>query len=301
MPSTELAVSCTVSAWSDVVRRISASDPLISSTESAIASMSLSVDSTVSVPVWTRSCVDRIDTVTSSVWSAMSSIISAISFARDWVSSASPFTSSATTLNPSPEPSARAASIEAARADGSGDGFSVVAEEVKGLAEETQSRANEIAEMIDDIADQTEEVTVSIRSTQERVQTGTDTVESTLSDIEAIADSVDEISGSLAEIRRTTSDQADTVQDTASSVDGITDLSTETAETAEQVAAEIEEGQSVVEAVSDSLREFQTDAVTTLQDRVAAFTVEEGESAPDAPAAGSGTPHSRATTDGGAR
>jgi len=128
--------------------------------------------------------------------------------------------------------------------------------------------------MIDEIADQTEEVTVSIRATQQRVQSGTDTVESTLTDIETIADSVGEINQSLEEIRRTTADQADTVQDTAGSVDSITELSSETADTATDAAAEMEDGQEVVEQISESLRSFRQDAVTTLQDRVSTFTVE---------------------------
>ncbi|WP_241997316.1 methyl-accepting chemotaxis protein, partial [Halorubrum sp. SD626R] len=43
------------------------------------------------------------------------------------------------------------ASIEAARADGSGDGFAVVADEVKALAEETRAEAAEISGRIDEV------------------------------------------------------------------------------------------------------------------------------------------------------
>jgi len=72
------------------------------------------------------------------------------------------------------------ASIEAARAEGSGDGFAVVADEVKALAEETREEAAEISGRIDEVQAASAETAADVDEMESQVSDGVDTIESTL-------------------------------------------------------------------------------------------------------------------------
>ncbi|MFC6755753.1 methyl-accepting chemotaxis protein [Halomicroarcula sp. GCM10025894] len=64
------------------------------------------------------------------------------------------------------------ANIEAARAGDAGEGFAVVANEVKGLAEDSQESADDVASIIEELQTQTDEVVDSIQAANREVEEG---------------------------------------------------------------------------------------------------------------------------------
>lgn len=82
------------------------------------------------------------------------------------------------------------AAIEAARAGEAGKSFTVVAEEIKGLAQRSQASAKEISSLIEAIEEETKKVHSSMQAGQERVGSGREVVELArqhLSEIVALA------------------------------------------------------------------------------------------------------------------
>lgn len=78
------------------------------------------------------------------------------------------------------------ANIEAARAGAEGDGFAVVANEVKSLAEESQESADNIATIIENVQSQTAELVESINDATDEVSDGANEVESLVDRFEPI-------------------------------------------------------------------------------------------------------------------
>ncbi|NGM70984.1 PAS domain-containing protein [Natronolimnobius sp. AArcel1] len=148
------------------------------------------------------------------------------------------------------------ASIEAATAGEDGDGFAVVANEVKSLAEDSQDSASEIGTIIDDIQAQTADLVRSIREASAEVEDGADSVADIVDRLERINERAARTSEDVAQITDAVESQAQNAEEVSVVID-------ETAGLSEEMTA-------TTEAVSSSLEE-QTEAMTLVADRAQRF------------------------------
>ena len=175
------------------------------------------------------------------------------------------------------------ASIEAARADGSGDGFAVVADEVKALAEETREEAAAISGRIDEVQAASAETAADVDEMESRVSAGVDTIESTLREFEEVVEDVTTVDETVQEISEATDDQARTTQEVVDMVEGIASVSRQTATEAETAAAAAEEQTATVSEVTrrvHALSDQSDELLATLDE----FEVPDGPDAGSAPA-----------------
>lgn len=110
------------------------------------------------------------------------------------------------------------ASIEAAQANGDGDGFGVVADEVKSLAEETKAAADDIDDIITTAQQQTETVAETIEQTTEKISTGADAVEHSVDDLETAKQRIERTNSSIREISDAVDRQADNTEQVSAAV-----------------------------------------------------------------------------------
>ena len=162
------------------------------------------------------------------------------------------------------------AGIEAARADAGGEGFAVVAEEVKSLAQETKASAEEIEALIESVQDQSETAVTEIEEMADRVDTGTETVETATAAFETLAENVEEISTSIDEVNQATAEQAQSMQDVVGMLDDIAAVSDQTATKAESVADAAESQTTTLSAVAENTSEL-AGAAAELETRLEDF------------------------------
>ena len=151
------------------------------------------------------------------------------------------------------------ASIEAARAGEAGDGFAVVANEVKSLAEESQEHAGTIEQLVSDIKEDTAETVASLEKTTEEIDRGLNQVTTAMDTLQDIAESVQEASEGIREVSDATDDQAASTEEVASMVDELVEQADAVADEVESIAVANEQQAENVDQISETVQQLTTE------------------------------------------
>ncbi|WP_327051169.1 methyl-accepting chemotaxis protein [Halomicrococcus gelatinilyticus] len=167
------------------------------------------------------------------------------------------------------------ASIEAARAEEGGEGFAVVAEEVKSLAEEATSAADGVEEQIAAVRRRTDETVDAMHETRQRVADGSDAISGALSSLSAIEDEIADTNAGVQQIDAATDDGAESAAEVVAMAEDVAEIAAEMTDASERADAVADEQTETLAAVSETVADL-SGRTELLRDRLATFEVRDG-------------------------
>jgi methyl-accepting chemotaxis protein len=174
------------------------------------------------------------------------------------------------------------ANIEASRAqeDTDGEGFGVVAEEVKELSNDAKDAAEEIEQRLEGIREQTERTAEQVESTSDIVGDANSYVQEAVDALERIAQYAKQTNDGVQEISAASQQQAASTQEVSSVVEEAARISARTTTEAQHVAAAAQQQTTSLTEVTRSAEEL-ADQAAELSDALDRFdTAEDYEELP---------------------
>jgi methyl-accepting chemotaxis protein len=155
------------------------------------------------------------------------------------------------------------ANIEAARASadgGGGDGFAVVANEVKTLSEDAKEAADEVERRLEAIRGQTRESAEAVQTASQHVDDHTESVENAAAAFSEVAEYAAETSDGIAEISAAADEQATSTERVVAMVDEVASIAERTTTQAENTAATAEQQAASMSSVSENVTDLAEQA-----------------------------------------
>jgi len=151
------------------------------------------------------------------------------------------------------------ASIEASRAGEHGEGFRIVAEEVRGLADRVTGATKDIQHLVTNIQKETAEVLKAMEEGNAQVVTGTDLVRQTKLTLNSIVDISEQIDEQLQFISSNTTEQSQSSQEVNLKMVSVADITENTSTEAKDVAQSLQELVKEAETLKSSVAQFRVE------------------------------------------
>lgn len=164
------------------------------------------------------------------------------------------------------------AAIEAARVGEHGQGFAVVAHEVRKLAEQSADSAKQISELIASIRNETNQVVQWMEAGSEEVSAGIQSVHQAGHAFEQIQKAVHEVKDGIQEVTAATEQMSASTEQVARSFEVISDIAGTTFKGTEQVASSVQEQMSSMEEIA-SFTAGMAEMSAELQGEIGRFRV----------------------------
>ena len=161
------------------------------------------------------------------------------------------------------------AAIEAARAGEYGQGFSVVAQEIRKLAEESSVSAKKITSLIEDIVSETQVSVQSMEFNEEEIKKQVENIKGAGDELNKIVKHTEETANELEGVEKVTNLLIDTSDKLEQMVYNLSSISEENAAATEEIAASTEEQTATMEelaATSDMLKDISENLINSVNE-----------------------------------
>ena len=152
------------------------------------------------------------------------------------------------------------ASIEASRAGEHGEGFRIVAEEVRGLADRVTESTKDIQHLVTNIQKETSEVLQAMEQGNTQVVNGTNLIHKTKGILNSIVATSEQIDEQLQFISSNTTEQSQSSQEVNLKMVDVADITENTSIEAEDVAQSLQELVKEAEMLKLSISQFRIEA-----------------------------------------